>query len=912
MAITSGFYNALNHDRQYEATQIGSIFDGIIEDGIYETIGQKFMVTASGNGLVVNVGTGRAWFDHTWTLNDAILPIEMDEAELVLDRIDAVVLEVDASLSGRTNAVKTVKGTPSSNPVKPTLINTEEVHQYPLAYVSIKAEQTLIEQSDIENAVGTSATPFVIGVMEMMDVDALIAQWQTQFENMMRDDQQDFTNWEILVKASYEAWFAGVQAQMEEDIDEFETWESTTKTTFDAWFQNLQDELDENQAAHLQRQIGNLNALETSAKSDLVSAINEVNGRITTSISEILIDYDESMVGVEVTLSHTASAEGHTPETYTRTLEEPEPGMPYEIEVDVKNLGEWVISWTHEGQSYTNTLDIHYYGYYHVVLHEGFTWREWVVAGGISILKHDSLASLLADEEDVRRLFLVHNAVDYMVEKGDNRSECSTIINNDLCAKWINLSDYALDYLYTNTSLKSLMDTADKYFYGEWVYDGTSWGPKGNVPVMTSNSAPYGEVSASSTNSGYDAYRAFDGNDSDGFLPATTDSSPRLIYKFTNPVCPKKILAKFFNVTTGSATSARTIKAQGSNDGSTWVDLGDSSSIGNKPNSTLEEVSIDANTNEYYMYLAINASSALHIANNYIITRSLQFYGRELKVSVPTMTSNTAPYGEASVSDMISSTYDAWKAFDGNGSTYWQSNTLGNWAQYKFNHDVVLGMVAFQGYSVNNTTKTYQIFGIDSENNAELIHEGTWQNVGTLQLATIENSGVYKGFRYKVLEDYGTGIVNSVAVTLQFYGKDYSEKEFANDGSKWFYDHGVELKTIGYSIGTGGRAEDLGESLYSESNGTQNANRSACYVNLDLTPYSLARVRGVRQATQYASLGVFETPTVTTVASATANGSKDLPDALGLDISTINAQKYLSIQTDGNGAKFEVAEFWLE
>lgn len=360
MAITSGFYNALNHDRQYEATQIGSIFDGIIEDGIYETIGQKFMVTASGNGLVVNVGTGRAWFDHTWTLNDAILPIEMDEAELVLDRIDAVVLEVDASLSGRTNAVKTVKGTPSSNPVKPTLINTEEVHQYPLAYVSIKAEQTLVEQSDIENAVGTSATPFVVGVMEMMDVDALVAQWQTQFENMMRDDQQDFTNWEIMVKAAYEAWFAGVQAQMEEDIDEFETWESTTKTTFDTWFQNLQDELDENQAAHLQRQIGTLSFLTTTNKSDLVSAINEVNSKASASISEILIDYDpSSMEGATVTLTHTASAEGHTPETYTIVLDD-----SGEMEVDVANLGHWTIAEDRFGTQVE--LEIHYFGYYHV------------------------------------------------------------------------------------------------------------------------------------------------------------------------------------------------------------------------------------------------------------------------------------------------------------------------------------------------------------------------------------------------------------------------------------------------------------------------------------------------------------------------------------------------------------------
>ena len=121
MAVSYGFYNALEHDRLYDAIQMSSIFDGIIQDGVFSTIGDALLVTAPEDGLYVNVGPGRAWFNHTWTYNDTLYPIEAEEAEVVLDRIDAVILEVNAGPDVRRNSIYFLKGTPSSNPQKPVL-----------------------------------------------------------------------------------------------------------------------------------------------------------------------------------------------------------------------------------------------------------------------------------------------------------------------------------------------------------------------------------------------------------------------------------------------------------------------------------------------------------------------------------------------------------------------------------------------------------------------------------------------------------------------------------------------------------------------------------------------------------------------------------------------------------------------
>ena len=77
------------------------------------------------------------------------------------------------------------------------------------------------------------------------------------------------------------------------------------------------------------------------------------------TLSEIFVDYTSDLVGATITLTHTASAEGHTAESYSFVADN-----TGEHEVDVRNLGTWVISESLYGTS--KTLEIHYFGYYHV------------------------------------------------------------------------------------------------------------------------------------------------------------------------------------------------------------------------------------------------------------------------------------------------------------------------------------------------------------------------------------------------------------------------------------------------------------------------------------------------------------------------------------------------------------------
>lgn len=146
MAVTSGFFNAIDHDRQYNAEDVGSLLDGIITDGILNTYGSHFEVTIS-NGLDILVGSGRGWFKQTWIKNDDNLVLTAEaiaEGSVGAARYDTVVIDINKTDAIRANSIQIVTGT--SDPAGPTLIDEAAHKQYPIANIKISATGTEIEE----------------------------------------------------------------------------------------------------------------------------------------------------------------------------------------------------------------------------------------------------------------------------------------------------------------------------------------------------------------------------------------------------------------------------------------------------------------------------------------------------------------------------------------------------------------------------------------------------------------------------------------------------------------------------------------------------------------------------------------------------------------------------------------------
>lgn len=282
MAFSFGFYNSFNHDRRYNAIQMSMIFDGIISDGIYATIGEAMVVKATSEDNVVVVGPGRGWFDHTWNYNDADLPVNAPISDVLLKRIDALVIDINANENYRENKIVWVQGTPSSNPVRPTMINALEHHQYPLCYVERKPNIEKILQADITNMVGSSECPFVTGILQTINIDQLLLQWKDQWAQFVIEYEKTADEWMDDQKADFTAYYTEFKRQMD-------AFEAASGKEFNDWFASIQDIFDGSVAGNLQNEINQITETEFLRYYGLtnsVTIINDSTNTITTTTSE--------------------------------------------------------------------------------------------------------------------------------------------------------------------------------------------------------------------------------------------------------------------------------------------------------------------------------------------------------------------------------------------------------------------------------------------------------------------------------------------------------------------------------------------------------------------------------------------------------------------------------------------------
>lgn len=191
--LTYGFFDSSNGDRKYTSTQMSEIFDGIIEDGVYSNVGEALAVVP-GTGLQVIVKTGRAWFKHTWTLNNTYMPLNIENPDPYRSRIDAVILEVNHNLDVRANSITILKGPASTSATKPTLLHENGIDQYALAYVTVDPGVNEIAASKIEIAVGKNETPFVQCPLRTVSIEDLFNQWQGEFDEWFDNVKATLTN----------------------------------------------------------------------------------------------------------------------------------------------------------------------------------------------------------------------------------------------------------------------------------------------------------------------------------------------------------------------------------------------------------------------------------------------------------------------------------------------------------------------------------------------------------------------------------------------------------------------------------------------------------------------------------------------------------------------------------------------
>lgn len=207
MAISYGFFNSINQDRTYNADQMSEYFDGLVSNGVYESVGSAMQVTA-GEGLAVNVQSGRAIIDCKWIKNDAAQAITLTTAHVLLPRYTAIVIRLDRA--SRSISIVAKDGTPSSNPEKPSMTDDGQITELCLAYVYVGANASTITQANITDMRSSDLCGWVTGVVQQVDTSQLFAQYQAAFE---KNYAQQLA-WQQNIQTQFDAWFAALTQQL--------------------------------------------------------------------------------------------------------------------------------------------------------------------------------------------------------------------------------------------------------------------------------------------------------------------------------------------------------------------------------------------------------------------------------------------------------------------------------------------------------------------------------------------------------------------------------------------------------------------------------------------------------------------------------------------------------------------------
>ena len=822
-------------DRAETSDLFRLLFAKLISNGVLADPGDCFQVLAS-EGLTISVRPGFGLIQGAFAYDEAAAAFTLATAPQQYARVDRVVLR--ANYANRCCEIVVKTGDVAANPVPPELLQpaSGDYYELSLATIYVAANATAVTQSSITDTRGDSSVcGYITQLIDHLDTSVFSAQLNAFFEEYRKKANADLAD--------------GIRRR-DADIESFQS-------TFTTWFNNVKGQLSTDQAGHLQTQ---LDALKEKHDKDIDSVTKKlITLTVTTDDDELIGDtvkVTKDGTALEQTFDASKSLTFHLPE-----------------------LGTWKVTNTNPDHSGSSEVTCEMYGRYSVTLSGGFNWKNWVTAGGLSAGGYTSLADVLADERAVRQLMTKHASADILADEMiKNRAGFRAKITASKTAmKWIGLRDYICDKLLADADTQANLLASDHWRY--ILKDG--------VPYMTSDTAPYGTATNGGTNRGR-AYEAFidstGGGPDTGYGSDGSTANTWVQYKFVTPICVKRIRVKATKVAGNIYVKA--FKIQYSNDGSTFKDIESDKYVFTD---TVREIEESVNNDVFALYWRVQATSTNNNTKGYFT--NVQFFGRSLNVSVPTMASDTAPWGKISYSSQWDGGSSAGRqAFSGADSPWYPSPSDSSGK-------------AYIGYVYPTPTRVRQVSFICHNGNqpetcvVERSDDGErWEKASDEIRITVDNETKILNVdaspaRYWRIRNVSGNIyvANQGGFNLkkvQFYGVDFSER----DDRTYLYDHGVEVLPI-------------------TTTGTKNPDAitlsavSGAKATTDVT--SAKRLR--------ASVGRDASGAVRLVCGSAfkAITSTDMPASAYLDISSVNGPADVGVDMTSAGV-FDIAEMWLE
>lgn len=187
MAIKSGFWNSVDHDRLYNAEDFNQFFEGVLYPGVFRKVGDALEVSISSG--TIYVASGRAWFEDTYIKNEGLFTINT-EPLTNFHRKDAIVIQIDKG--SRENTIKLITGPLSSYDPTNDNVPVLEEGQYPLAYI--------VDNTTVIDNRGTETCPWATGISDESNLRLEQIIEKIQSDVVVLQEEQDFSGLELDLK----------------------------------------------------------------------------------------------------------------------------------------------------------------------------------------------------------------------------------------------------------------------------------------------------------------------------------------------------------------------------------------------------------------------------------------------------------------------------------------------------------------------------------------------------------------------------------------------------------------------------------------------------------------------------------------------------------------------------------------
>lgn len=202
MAVLGYFFNAVysdgDYDRKYNMDDFCGYLYQLVRNGVFPTPSTQLQVRAS-SGMNVIVGMGEGWINGHKLVNTTDLTLTLDASDVILNRIDAIVMYMD--LTNRVMGIRVKTGTPNNSPVAPAMTRTSSLYEMCLAQIRVNKQVTAVTDANItDTRSDNNICGFVTGLIDQIDTSTLFAQYQAQFDEFLQAAQSQLSDFKKFKK----------------------------------------------------------------------------------------------------------------------------------------------------------------------------------------------------------------------------------------------------------------------------------------------------------------------------------------------------------------------------------------------------------------------------------------------------------------------------------------------------------------------------------------------------------------------------------------------------------------------------------------------------------------------------------------------------------------------------------------